>query len=178
MESEFEGIEEMDVDSLTGQELQEMDIDQLDEVFSGASAPDVGEMSGKYRGTALAGAAHDYLPKPLKKAYAMFMSSPLFLWKGKEFEPGEVEGELQGKNLMVSLDSPVKLFEFVARIESAEFDGADCLLLDYGELKVPGVNLFRDELRKVNSFLYLGRGNLAVGDGLKFVVYFCLEPEY
>lgn len=178
MESEFEGFEEMDVDSLTGQELQEMDIDQLDEVFSGASAPSIDEMSGKYRGLALAGIAHDYLPSPLKKAYAMYMSSPLFLWKGKEFEPGEMDDELQGKNLLVSLDSPVKLFKFAARIEPSEFDGADCLLLDYSELKAPGINMVRDELRKVNSFLFLGRGNVAAGDDPKFIAYFCLEPEY
>ena len=178
MESEFEGFEEMDADSLTGQELQEMDIDQLDEVFSNASAPSVDEMSGKYRGMALAGVAHDYLPKPLKKAYAMYASSPLFLWKGKEFEPGEMSDELQGKNLLLSLDSPLKLFNFIARIESSEFDGGDCLVLDYSEEKVPGINMVKDELRKVNSFLFLGRGNVVTGDEPKFVVYFCLEPEY
>lgn len=179
VESGFESTEKQyDVDTLTGQELLEMDVDQLDEIFSGAAAPQADEMSGRFRATLLAGVAHDYMPDVVKKAWNFLVSSPMMPWKGVEFEQGDAPGEIRGTQLFVSSEKPVKLMKFEGGIESSAFDSADCLALNYAApLSLPLPRL-KDELRKVNSFLYIGRGYAGVGEEPAFLTYFSIEPEY
>lgn len=179
VDSDGFSFSDVDADSLTADEFQEMETDRLEEIYSGASAPTVEEISGKYRATILAGAAHDYLPSPLKKAWSMFASSPIMPWKGLEFEPGGMDDELGGKNLLVSVDKPVKMFPFVGRVEPSELDGADCIALDYDVGGNPiGIRQLRDEVRKVNSFLFLCRSTILLRGEQSFLLYFCMEPEY
>lgn len=176
-ETTFDG--EVELETLTGQELMDMDTAVLDDVFSRSTAPEADGLSGNFRGSVLAGALRGYLPDPVKGVLKTLSGSPVFPWKGKYFEPGDNPGELQGKNLLFSLDTPVKMFDFTTRIEASEFDSADCLVLDYDHAKnPPGIRQVRDELRKVNSFLYLGRANLVFGGNTTFALYFCLEPEF
>lgn len=176
---------EMDFDQLAVEEMQELDVEQLDEIYSGASAPSIEEISGKYRSTVLAGAAHGYLPSPLKKTWAMFASSPLMPWKGFDFEPGEMSDELggerrlRGKNMLMSVDRPVKMFPFTGRVEPSEFDGADCIALDYDVGgNPPGIRQLRDEVRRANSFLFVCRSTIQLRGEHSFLLYFCMEPEY
>ena len=168
---------EMSMDTLTMHELAEMEMDELEDIFSNADVPSVSELDGKYRGLALASIGHKYLPSVAKKAIALYVGSPLFLWKGKEFEKGESESEGKGKNLLLHLDSPLRLFSFTTHLDASELDGKDCLLVDYDNEKSPlPVRLIRDELRRVNPALYLGRAYVKVRDEYRFINYFCLEP--
>lgn len=174
-EFDFAGV---DAEQLTGPGLQKLDTVQLDEVFSAAPAPAPGEMGGRYRGLTLAGAAHDFLPSFLKKLWAAHAASPLALWKGKEFEGGEGEGGLRGRNLLFNFESPVKFFDFTAAVEPSVYDGADCLVVDYsGGVNPLGLRGIRYEMRRVNPELFLSRATLEAGGRSRFVVYFCLEPE-
>ncbi|MEW5945830.1 MAG: hypothetical protein AB1742_06490 [bacterium] len=169
---------EIDLEMLTAEELQEMELDRLDEIFSKAQAPDPEQLRGTFRGLALASPVHDYVPKALRKVWALYASSPLFMWKGKEFEMDEEQNCLGGRNLFVSLNSPIKLFKFTTRTEPSEYDSGDCLVLDYDLDKNPlPIRKVRDELRRVNPNLYLGRGNLMIGEEPRFAFYFTLEPE-
>ena len=167
---------EVSPEQLTSQELVEMEMDELDDIFTNAEAPAVGDMEGTYSGLPLAGIAHEYLPPPLKKAFALYAGSPLFLWKGKEFEATSDENEGKGTNLLISLNSPLRLFSFTTRIEPSEFDDKDCLVFDYDSSKNPVfIRIIKDELRRVNSMLYLGRVYVKIRDESKFALYFCLE---
>ncbi|MEW6203176.1 MAG: hypothetical protein AB1546_14450 [bacterium] len=168
-----------DKETLNGDELLELSIAQLDEIFTGAEAPGCEEMGGRYRCLWLSGEVDGYLPKPLKKLRAMIAGSRSFPWKGMEIEKRFDESDITGTNLLFDMDKGVRMFHFDARIEPSEFDGKDCLAFDYDtEKNILPFRKLRDEVRKVNPTLYLGRGNLMLGGKARLIAYFTLEPGY
>jgi len=178
MDVEFENDDfGLDPDLLTADELGELSVEELDELFAGADVPEEDELDGTASVLWLAGPAASFVPEPLRKVRAALAASPVFPWKGMEFEKSFDDDTLTGKNVFFNVDSGPRLFDFEARVDSSEFDGADCLVFDYD---VEGNFLIfkqlRDEVRKLNSSLYLGRGNIVLGGEPRFIAYFSIEP--
>ena len=71
-------------------------------------------------------------------------------------------------------------FEFQSFIEASIFDNANCYVLDYnikGKGNVPCIKRVRDEVRKVNDSLFLGRANARINGVQQFILYFALKPK-
>lgn len=164
-------------ENLTSENLIELNLKELDNIFSKSKIPDEEELEGIYKGTVLATTGSDYLPSLVKKIFTLYKESFLLPWKGKEFKKCD-EGQIKGKNILISLEVPIKLFLFEIRVKKSDFDGKDCLLLNYDNRSNPLlIRQMVDELRKVNSNLYLGRCYIKFLNYLQFVNYFSLEKD-
>ena len=170
---------EYDPETLTGERLQEMDTTQLGKIFSGAESPESEEICSRFKVLLLAGTVDNYLPTPLKKLKARFFSGPLFPLKNIELETACQEEDAKGtKYLVPGGELRLKLFDFKVGTETSEFDGRDSLNLNYDTPKnILFIKNFRDEIRKVNSGLYIGRVYIMTGAKARFLGYFSLEPE-
>lgn len=180
--------------NLTPGDLGGLNLKELNNIFSKSRLPDKDELDGIYKGTVLATLGSDYLPSLVKKMFTIYTESFLLPWKGKEFKKCD-EGQInpvrdpalkgkafsngvKGKNILISLEIPIKLFLFEIRVKKSDFDGKDCLLLNYDNRSNPLlIRQIVDELRKVNSNLYLGRCYIKFLDYFLFVNYFCLEKD-
>lgn len=174
-----EDFTEYEPETLTGEQLQEMDTSQLGKIFSGADSPGPEDICSRFKVLLLAGTVHDYLPKSLKKLKARFFSGPLFPLKNLELETahGE-EGAAGTKYLILGGELRPRLFDFKVGTETSEFDDRDCLTLNYDTpTNILFIKNFRDEIRKVNSGLYIGRVYIMTGAKARFLGYFSLEPE-
>lgn len=171
-------LSEYDKEILSGEELLEMPASQLNKIFAGAETPKCEEISGCYRCLWLAGEVERYLPKLLKKLRVVIAGSRLFPWKGMEIEKKFDKDSITGANLLFDMYKGVKMFHFDARIERSGFDSKDSLVFDYDiEKNFLPFRKLKDEIRKVNSNLYLGRGNLILANKPRLIAYFTLEPE-
>lgn len=146
-------------------DLQEMSLEELDELFLWASTPTIRELDGETNGRACAGV----MPAD---------ELPWMPWKGKVFEPvSETEG--RGKNRIESSFIDLfkfKLFEFKTRVVPPLKGDDDVVTLDYDLKGNPRIiRRIRDDLKKLREGLFLGTANLKKDDGFKFILYFALQ---
>ena len=150
---------------LTVDDLVSKSKSELDELFRDGETPDEDAVEGVTRGRVLAGRG------PLRLGAARdVINNPLLPWKGKVFERGG------GKNRIEV--GPIKRQEFEFDTYTApplHDDGDDVLVLDYDlPENPPGIRQVVDELREIDTGLYLGTSNITVGDET-FMFYFGLE---
>lgn len=151
---------------LTVDDLVSKSKTELDELFRDGETPDGDAVEGTTRGRVLAGRG------PLRLGAAReLINTPLLPWKGKVFEAGG------GRNRIEV--GPIKRQEFAFDTYAApplHDGGDDVLVLDYDVPEnPPGIRQVVDELREIDTGLYLGTSNIAVGDDGRFMFYFGLE---
>jgi len=155
------------VASLTLEDLADMPLAELEELFLWASTPTIRELDGETDGRACAGKLPaDHLP--------------WMPWKGKVFEPvSDTEG--RGKNRIES--TFIDLFKFTryrfeTRVVPPLQGDDDVVILDYDNDDNPRmIRRIRDDLKKLRDGLFLGTANLKKDDGFRFILYFALQMK-
>lgn len=162
-EPKFEGS----LDDLPG--LSE---DKLDQLFLKSPSPSLEEVNGPHEGRVLAAGWF-----PLNRKEGLDLINQNWLpWKGKVFTPLD-PAKGRGKNRMrLGQIWGEDTFDFESRIEPSLFGGGDCYVLDYD---LTGNALWlrpvRDEMKKIQEGLYLGRALYRIGGEHQFVLYFALR---
>lgn len=164
-----------DTAQLTLDDLEAMTRTELDELFDGAATPSVEELDGEYRGRVLSGPVFPLDNSDLATTVTMaLVNNPTNPWRGKTFTPlGTDHGE--GVNLLGLGPFESEVLDFDYRVAPATYGDDDCVFLDYDRPENPrGARRIRDELKRVDDGLYLGRLYLEGGDGMHFVLYWAL----
>ena len=153
------------VAGLTLDDLADMPLAELEELFFWASTPTIRELDGETDGRACAGKLPaDHLP--------------WMPWKGKVFEPiNDTEG--RGKNRIESTFTDLfkfKRYRFQTRVVAPLQGDDDVVILDYDNEDNPRIiRRIRDDLKKLRDGLFLGTANLKRGHGYRFILYFALQ---
>ena len=166
---------DLDAEYLTLDDLEAMTRTELDELFDGAATPSVDELDGEYRGRVLTGPVFPLDDSDIATTVTMaLVNNPTNPWQGKRFTPlGTDRGE--GVNLLAlgPIERDVLSFEY--RVAPCAYGDDDCVLLDYDQPEnPPGARRIRDEVKRVDGGLYLGRLYLAGDDDQHFVLYWAL----
>ena len=164
------GAEPRDTE-LTFEDLQAASEDELDGIYRDATAPEIEELEGRYRGSVVSGRVF-----PLDTEAALkIVNTEWMPWGGKKFYPVDEE-ESRGCNWYRLGPVERNGYSFVGRITPAIVGRAEAYVLDYDLPDNPGaVQNVRDELKKVREGLYLGRTYVRMGGEHRFVMYFVLE---
>lgn len=150
---------------------------ELERLFTSGAPDTLASIDGHPRGRLIASPGFERfgLPRAVVKAFAV---SPLVLWQGKSFAaaPGATEGI--GIN-RVQLFGLRGLFSFRTFVGDSIVDGKKCIAISYDVPQNPGyVRPTYDELRRVGSALYLGRGmKLRPGKSPALLVWFALDAS-
>lgn len=162
-----------DTEYMTAQDLLHTEISELDNLFMKASTPKLSEFDGSATCLWLAGPMSNFLPESIKAIRPIIAGNPMFPWKGMEFEQSFGGDDVTGVNLMLG---GLKAFNFKAETGSSRFDEEECVVFDYNvDGNIPPFRALRDEVRKLNDRLYLGRGNFIAGEKCVFIAYFTVE---
>ncbi len=153
------------VADLTLEDLTDLSMAELEELFLWASTPSIRDLDGATDGRALAGKLPaDHLP--------------WMPWKGKFFEPLS-DSQGRGKNRIESTFTDLfkfELFEFRTRVVPPLQGDDDVVMLDYDLEENPRlIRRIRDDLKKLKDGLFLGTANLRKDGGFKVILYFALE---
>ncbi|MFP4633051.1 MAG: hypothetical protein ACOCT0_05110 [Halobacteriota archaeon] len=150
---------------LTLDDLVKKDKSELDQLFREGEAPEEDAVEGVTRGAVLAGVG------PLRVGVVReAVNTPLLPWKGKVFD------DRTGRNRIEVGPVKTQEFEFQTHVSPSIDDGEPTLVLDYDlPENPPGIRSIHDELREIETGLYLGTSNLRVGDDHRFLLYFALE---
>jgi hypothetical protein len=147
---------------------------RLMQLFYAAPPPGVADLDGEYQA--------QLIPVGVLAGATAFYTHHFFgpgRWIGKAFKPLKNAAE-QGYNLF-NAGSPANQ-ETVARTRSmrtyigpSKIDREESLHLDYSPFNTGLVHTMHDEIRRINTDLYLGMGYMALGGGsinpAPFVVY-------
>lgn len=167
-----------DPEMLYGHDLLELDLSQLDELYMGATTPEISELDGSGTCLWLAGPLSGYMPGPINKLRAALAASVFFPWKGMEFETSFDGDGVTGTNLLFSKETGLRAFNFETSVGTTAFDEEECLVFDYNvDGNFPLFKGLRDEVRKLKDGLYLGRGNMVVAGKAMFIAYFSIEMD-
>lgn len=100
--------------------------------------------------------------------------SKLMIWRGKEFWI-DISGHPKGESILFRFDNPTRFGRFDIRIDKYNKGSA---IFDYD---IDDNNLIlrrvRDEVRKVNDNLFIGKLYLLLGNKEIFLNYFAMERE-
>jgi hypothetical protein len=124
----------------TAHQLLETPGEQLDKIFSAASAGEI--PTGQADGTAIIASGSKFSP-------AISSLINIFTWQGKTFDA--VHGTLTNRILAFGLNA------IVAQVYKGPslFDGKECIVLDYSKTSLLAEHV-RDEIRQIGPGLYLG----------------------
>ncbi len=150
--------------ALTLSDLAKMTQAQLDVLYLAAQTPRISDMNGATNGIPLAG------PTPAS-------AIPFVPWKGKSFKPlNMVEGVGNNRIQMSPLAPEVNEFNFKFTLGDP-IDGDNAVIvLDYNNIgNAPAFRIIRDDIKKVNPTLFLGRMYQTTLHGFQFLLYFALE---
>jgi cholesterol oxidase len=150
--------------ALTLNDLAKMSAKELEALYALAKTPRISDMKGPSDGIALAGNAD---PSAI----------PFMPWKGKSFKPlNAVEGV--GNNRMQKRPHGEEVNEFNFKFTLGDpIDGDDAVIvLDYNNVgNAPQIRIIRDDIKKVNPSLFLGRMYQTTPRGFEFLLYFALQ---
>lgn len=157
--------------SRTLDDLLALDHAPLAELYERGTVPPMSALDGDLRGRML----HVARPSWLRTLGGAWADRDSFPWRGKSFSHwSETTGE--GMNRVVS--NRVLLFRFRTSVAPSRHDGAPCVNLDYD---LPGnpffIRAIEDELREIESGLFLGQAYLRVGLKKHFVLWFGLTSR-
>jgi hypothetical protein len=121
--------------------LMQMSQEELDALFSGASAGDIPE--GEAEGTAVVAPGTRFTP-------VISRLINLFAWQGKVFDAQK--GVLRNRIL------PFGLNAIIAKVykDKSWLDGKECIVLDYSDTSLVA-QWIRDEIREIAPGVYLGK---------------------
>ena len=124
----------------TVNQLMEMPVEQLDELFSSSPAGDI--PNGEADGTAIVAPGTKFSP-----IIASLIN--IFTWQGKTFDAAH--GTLTNRILSFGINA------IVAQVYKSEswFDGKECIVLDYSKTSLLAEHV-RDEIRQIAPGRYLG----------------------
>ena len=166
----------MDVKNIEIDDFLKMTDLELDDLFMGGECPKISDLDGPYEGRVLSGASF-----PVNNLDIIgLVNLPWLPWKGKVFTVVDDEKGKGLNRLDIAGLYQFELFEFQSFIDASIFDDANCYVLDYnidGEGNIPCIKRVRDEVRKVNDNLFLGRANAKINGLQQFVLYFALRPK-
>lgn len=144
---------------------------ELDALFAGLVPLAEGEIDGHWRGTLMAIAGLQRLPRPLARGLYRAFATPVVPWAGKSFD-GDA-----GANRWFSVRGPVFLRFRVESVPS-EVDGQPVVLLDYNLPSNPApARRIRGEVRHLGSGALLARMNSTTRRGYARVLYFTLTTS-
>ena len=139
----------------TVEELQELKLSAIMELFSTLPAPSFYEMSGEYYAH-LTDQGH-----PILNTISRWSINAPFLngeWMGKAFTP-DVSGTSHGYNWFRRAGKTLRKYRMRTDIAPSRFDGRDAFQLTYNAYSsLMGRVQMVDELRRVQDGLYLGVG--------------------
>ena len=149
---------------LTLNDLAAMTLQELDALYLLARTPRISDMNGPTDGLPLAG----------KTAASAI---PFMPWKGKSFKPlNAVEGV--GTNRIQATPVAPEVTEFNFKFTLGDpIDGDDAVIvLDYNHVgNAPPFRIIRDDIKRVNQSLYLGRMYQTTLQGFEFLLFFGLQ---
>ncbi len=144
---------------------------ELDALFASLAPLSEREIDGQWRGTLMAIAGVQRLPRPLARGIYRLLATPLVPWAGKSFD-GET-----GANRWFSKRGPAFL-RFDIKTIASVVDGEPVVLLDYDVPSNPRpARMIRGEVRRLGSGALLARMNLATRRGYVRVLYFTLTDS-
>ncbi len=157
---------------LTAEDLQGMAESELDDLYYDAATPEIQELEGKYTGAVVEGRMF-----PLHSEEALDLLNMSWMpWGGKKFYPIDEE-EARGCNWYRIGPFEHNGYGFVGRHTPAVYGPADAYIVDYDLPDNPGaLRSVRDEVKRVNDDLYLGRTYMRIRGEHQFLMYFTLEP--
>jgi len=108
-----------------------------------------------------------------------FAGSRSFVWDGKTFTShDDRHGEGINRVQLPGVLGRQQLFPFATRIEASAIDGRQAIVLDYDLDANPGyIRKIHDEIREVESGLYLGPAMWKAASGKVTVLWFALDTR-
>ncbi|MDF1698863.1 MAG: hypothetical protein P1U56_23620 [Saprospiraceae bacterium] len=159
---------------ITLRKLQNMDNAELYKTYIQAETPKIKDMNGPVKGTVLT-PGHSSKRKILNH----FFPNNIFPWQGKTFIPlNDVEGigdnQLKKPNEEVHND-----YNFKFTLGDA-IDGENAVIvLDYNNISnASNIRFIRDDVKKINDSLFLGRMYSTTLTKYKPMLYFALQKKY
>lgn len=149
---------------VTFDSLAEMNVEELDDVFGSAEAPDTRELEGELEERFLAGRGALRL-----RGFRRIVNTRFNPWKGK-FVVGAA-----GANVLRAGPFTKEIAEFDVHNEPSVLDGKEAAVLSHTSDNPEVVQRIRDEIRRVGDGVYLGAASVKAGDGYRFVFYFGLR---
>lgn len=153
-------------DALTLHDLANMSVNELDALYARAKTPRISSMAGETDGLPLAGVVD-------------VSQIPFFPWKGKSFKPlNGVEGVGNNRMQKVPHGPETEAFNFKFTLGDP-LDGDDAVIvLDYNNVgNSPHIRIIRDDIKQVNSGLFLGRMYQTTLKKFEFLLYFGLQLQ-
>lgn len=152
--------------------LGAMDARELAALYATGRIADVGALEGRPMGRMLAVRG---LRGGAARALARFAGSRAFPWGGKSFSGRGDAGT--GVN-RVHLGGRHQLFPFLTHVTASAIDGAPCVALDYDLRDNPGfIRAIHDEVREVETGLWLGPAMWKTASGPRLVLWFALDTR-
>jgi hypothetical protein len=141
-----------------------MSLAELDALYLLAKTPKISDLKGASDGLPLAGQTDP-------------SSIPFIPWKGKSFKPlNAVEGV--GTNRIQPSPGAPEIDEFNFKFTLGDpIHGDDAVIvLDYSNVgNAPQIRIIRDDIKKLNPTLFLGRMYQTTLQGFQFLLYFGLQ---
>jgi cholesterol oxidase len=159
----------------TIEDLSKLSRSQVMQLFYAAPAPAEGDLSGEYGAKMIGGGVLTYV----SDFYAAYLFGP-GSWNGKAFMPAEHRGYNLFGTTVAGTETLKREREMKTSIEKSAYDGKDSFHVDYTESMTFAPMRPHDEIRKINSALFLGLGSLPASAGtlnpMPFVVYGAAAP--
>lgn len=157
------------------EDLTRMDLLELHAVYGAGDVPALEALDGRLRGVLLAPAVPGPAAGVAVAVARALARSRAMLWKGKSFRPTSPT-TAEGFNLLIALESDHKVAPFHARVGTSRHDGQPAVELDYDRPENPlPLRAISDELRRVDTSLYLGQAWLRLGPSAHLLFYFALS---